>query len=191
MGLFKYLTQNWRDNAMLPELKKERLIAWRRQPATLRVSNPTRLDRARALGYRAKQGIFIVRQRVNRGSHKRPDWSGGRHSHNMGSRIILRKNYKAIAEERASKKYSNSEVINSYYVAEDGKNYWFEVILADRTNPSVVADHRTSWLQNTHGRAHRGLTSAGRHHRGLHKKGKGSEKTRPSRTANFTRNLKR
>ena len=171
MGLYKFLSNRWREENMPAELKRARLIEWRRQPVTLRVEKPTRLDKARALGYRAKPGIFVVRQRVDRGSHRREDWSGGRHSHNMGARLMLRKNYRVIAEQRAERRYQNCEVLNSYYVAEDGKNYWYEIILADRFAAGITAK----------GRSQRGLTSAGRRHRGLLHKGKGSEKTRPSR----------
>lgn len=185
MGLFKHLTEMWREKAMPTDLKRQRLIQWRREPVTLRIERPTRLDRARALGYRAKQGIFIVRQRVDMGSHRRPDWSGGRHSHNMGAGLILRQNYQTIAEQRTSKVYPNCEVLNSYYVAEDGKHYWYEVIVADRSHPSILADERTSWVARQRGRVTRGLTSAGKKSRGLRHKGKGSEKTRPSRQANL------
>ncbi len=183
MGLYKHLVNRWQEDGMPADLKRARLIAWRRESATTRLEHPTRLDRARALGYRAKQGIFIVRQRLTRGSHRREDWSGGRHSHNMGARLNLHKNYQAIAEVRANKAYPNCEVLNSYYVTEDGKNYWYEIILADRAHPSVLADKRTAWIGKIHGRAFRGITSAGRKHRGLRHKGKGVEKARPSRRA--------
>jgi large subunit ribosomal protein L15e len=186
MGVYKYLVQNWRKDGMPADLKRERLIAWRREPATNRLEHPTRLDRAKALGYRAKLGVFVVRQRVSRGGHQRPDWSGGRHSHNMGVRLNLRKNYQLIAEERASVVYPNCEVLNSYYVTEDGKHYWFEVILADRAHPSVLADKRTA-AATQKGRVHRGLTSAGKRTRGLLHKGLGSEKARPSRRAHSRR----
>lgn len=187
MGLYKYLSNNWRENIMPAELKRERLIQWRREPVTLRIERPTRLDRARALGYSAKLGIFVVRQRVSRGSHRRPDWSGGRHSSNMGARLNLRKNYRLIAEERTAKVYPNCEVLNSYYVVEDGKHYWYEVIMLDRAHPSVLADKRTSWIAGEHGRAFRGLTSAGKKVRGLRHKGMGAEKARPSRRAHSRR----
>src|SRR3989344_3339289 len=127
MGLFKYLSQNTRKHDF--SSIKTNLIEWRQEPVTKRLEHPSRLDRARAVGYRAKQGIFVVRQRVSRGSHIRPDVSGGRRSKNSGSRTILRKNYQMIAEERAAKNYHNCEVLNSYYVAEDGKHYWYEIIL--------------------------------------------------------------
>ncbi|HLF54116.1 MAG TPA: 50S ribosomal protein L15e [Candidatus Nanoarchaeia archaeon] len=186
MGIYKYLSDAWTSPR---EVFKKYLVQWRRDPVTLRLEHPTRVDKARALGYHAKQGIFVVRQRVSRGGHIRPDWSGGRHSHNMGITLNLRKNYQHIAEERANKVYPNCEVLNSYYVGEDGKFYWYEVIMADPANPSVLADKRTAWLgQPQHkNRVNRGLTSAGKRTRGLLHKGIGSEKARPSRRAHSRR----
>jgi len=72
------------------------------------------------------------------------------------------------------------EVLNSYYLAEDGQHKWFECILVDRAHPSVKTDKRLGWISDKKGRAHRGLTSAGKKSRGLGKKGKGTEKVRPS-----------
>ncbi len=43
-----------------------------------KIDKPTRLDRARALGYRAKQGIFVVRASMSKGTTKRPAFAGGR-----------------------------------------------------------------------------------------------------------------
>ncbi|MDD3421409.1 MAG: 50S ribosomal protein L15e, partial [Methanocellales archaeon] len=37
------------------ELMWHRLQAWRREPTIQRIEHPTRLDRARELGYKAKQ----------------------------------------------------------------------------------------------------------------------------------------
>ena len=78
------------------------------------------------------------------------------------------------------------EVLNSYWVGEDGKHKFFEVILVDPNHAAIQNDKDLNWIcSNGHkGRAHRGLTSAGKRGRGLHKKGKGSEHTRPSRNAN-------
>ena len=61
MGLYKYIRDLYKqpkDN--LGEVWKQRLLELRRAPATVKLSRPTRIDRARSLGYRAKQGIFIV-----------------------------------------------------------------------------------------------------------------------------------
>ena len=101
--------------------------------------------------------------------------------------MILRKNYQLIAEERAARKYKNCEVLNSYEVGNDGKNYWFEIILVERNHPNIRNNPNYANLAKKQGRAHRGLTSAGRKMRGLRHKGKGAEKARPSRRANLRR----
>ena len=51
----------WKDNSI--ELRN-RAITWRRQNAMLRIDRPSRLLRARRLGYKAKEGIIVVRMRV-------------------------------------------------------------------------------------------------------------------------------
>ena len=47
----------WKENA--PELRA-RVIGWRKQNAITRIDRPSRLERARRLGYKAKQGIVVV-----------------------------------------------------------------------------------------------------------------------------------
>ena len=179
MAFYQRLQELW--NKPTPEAKqlwRERLIAWRKGPSTLRIERPTRLDRARALGYRAKQGILVVRQRVSVGGHSRPKRQGGRKSKQMRKRLILRKNYQMIAEERANSKFQNCEVLNSYYLVGDGKHQWYDVILVDRSQPVIIADKTLGWMASQRGRAYRGLTSAGRKVRGLRWTGKGAEKAR-------------
>lgn len=184
MGAYKYIRELWKQpKENLSDIWKKRLILWRRQPVTLRIEKPTRLDRARSLGYKAKQGIIIVRQRVLRGGRQRPRPAGGRKPKRMTRRKIIGKNYQQICEERAAKKFKNCEVLNSYYVADDGKYFWYEVILVDRESPSIKSDKHLSWITNKKGRAARGVTSAGRKSRSLLHKGKGAEKARPSRRA--------
>ncbi len=183
MGSYHYIKESWREHPR--DIWTQRMIKWRRQPVTLRIEHPTRLDRARSLGYRAKQGIFVVRQKVLRGGHVRPSVAGGRRSKAMRRRLVLRKNYQLIAEERACKKFVNCEVLNSYFVAKDGMHYWYEIIMVDRAHPNVLSDNRLSWITGKRGRAYRGLTSAGRRVRGLRHKGKGVEKARPSRRAHL------
>ena len=182
MGYLKYLKKLWmkpkKDNK---ELWSSRLIQWRREQATVRVEKPTRLDRARSLGYKAKQGIFIVRQRVLRGKRQREKFHGGRRPKHMRRMKIVGKNYQQIAEERAQKKFLNCEVLNSYWVAEDGMHKWYEIIMIDAQHPVIKKDKNLKWItkpSSTH-RALRGLTSAARRSRGLMNKGKGAEKVRP------------
>jgi large subunit ribosomal protein L15e len=184
MGMYDQISELWKQpKERMGAVYKQHLIDWRREPATVRLDYPTRLDRARSLGYRAKQGVFVVRQRVAAGAHKRPDFDGGRHSKHFRTTMILVKNYRLIAEERANKSFPNCEVLNSYFVGGDSKHYWYEVILVDRSHPSVRADARLGWMTNPshRGRVFRGRTSAGRKIRGLRHKGKGTEHFRPSR----------
>lgn len=188
MGYLKYITQTYtKPKENLKELWKERLILWRREPRTVRIEHPTRIDRARALGYRAKEGFIIVRQRVNRGGKMRPDIKGGRRTAHSYQKKNLRINYQRIAEERAVSKYPNCEVLNSYWMIKDGSHYWYEVILVDRAHPAILADPRISWIAGHHGRVKRGLTSSAKKSRGFRRKGLGAEKIRPSRRANSRR----
>ena len=181
MGMYQYIREAWKKpKEGLGALWQERIIKWRREPVTIRIERPTRLDRARSLGYKAKPGFLIVRQRVDRGGRQRPQIRHPRRSKAMGRRKDLTMNYRQVAENRAARKYLNCEVLNSYYAGEDGLKYWYEVILVDRTSPSIIADPRINWIMGHKGRSERGLTSAGRRGRGLLHKGKGAEKMRPS-----------
>ena len=190
MGLYQRIRSIWRSGPdELKQLRKQRLMSWRREGSTVRVQRPTRLDRARALGYRPKSGVIVVRQRVVRGGRKRPDIKGGRRSKHSRQLKILDKSYQAVAEMRAAGKYPNMEVLNSYYLAKDGLRYWYEVILVDRESPAVKADKSLSGVAGMKGRSYRGVTSAARKSRGLRNKGKGAEKLRPSRNATHRRKV--
>lgn len=192
MGVYKYIRDLWKQpKANLGELWKQRLILWRREPVTIRIDHPTRLDRARSLGYRAKPGFVIVRQRVMRGGHTRPNITGGRRPKHNRQRMVLNKSYQQIAEERTCKKYPNCEALNSYYVAEDGMYKWYEIILVDSAHPQIISDKTINWICTERGRAERGLTSSGKKTRGLRHKGKGAEKLRPSRNASYQRKARK
>ena len=194
MGMYKHIRDLWKKpKANMPELWRERLLKWRREPSTRRIERPTRIDRARSLGYKAKQGFIIVRQRVIRGGHVRQYNTHGRNPRKTRTRLVLDKNYKQIAEERANKKYPNCEVLNSYWVAQDGKNYWYEVILIDKAHPAILADKDISWISERQHkrRVYRGLTSTARKSRGLRRKGKGAEKVRPSKAAVYRKKSKK
>ena len=184
MGAYKYIRELWKkDNTLL----KQRMVEWRKEPSTVRLERPTRLDRARSLGYKAKGGIIVVRNRVTRKRRKREFPEGGRRPKTFRHRKITNMNYQAIAEQRANTHFKNMEVLNSYYVGEDGKQVWFEVILVDPHHPQIRSDPQLCWMIDQRGRASRGLTSAGRRYRGLRAKGKGAEKMRPSQHAALLR----
>jgi len=189
MGLYQQIKKTWRKSPEAKALNRQRIIEWGKQPATLRIDVPTRLDRARSLGYRAKQGIIIVRQRVTHGGRKRESVSGGRRSKNSSSHKIVSLSLRSIAEMRTARKYPNYEVLNSYYVGR-GKYYeWYEVILVDPNSTQIISDPKLNWICDPQHRrrAFRGLTSAGKSIRGLRTKGKGAEKARPSNGANHNR----
>jgi len=168
-------------------LRHERLLTWRNQHTVTRLEHPTRLDRARALGFKAKGGWIVVRVRVRRGGQrKRAIIAGRRPKHKGVLRMTLKKSLRRIAEERAQKHFPNLEVLNSYWVGEDGKQKFYEVLLLDPSHPQVRSDPTVAWIAapSQRGRVHRGLTSAGKEGRGLRWKGKGTERFRPSYARN-------
>ena len=185
MGYQKYLSSLWKDHDKIRGLLRERLILWRRGNAVTRVDNPTRLDKAHRLGYKAKQGYVVVRVKLLRGGHERPRISSGRKSKNTRRKLVLGMNYQRIAEQRANNKYPNCEVINSYFLAKDGRYFFYEIILIDREIGKKYPEIKG--LAKQQGRVYRGLTNAGKIGRGLSGKGRGYEKARPSRRANILR----
>ncbi len=183
MGYLKYVKELWKQpKKNLGQEYKNKLVSWRKEDAITRAEYPTRIDRARTLGYKAKQGFVIVRVRVMRGGKSNPRIMKGRDGGNKSTKIVQAKNYQWICEERAQKRYPNLEVLNSYWVGQDEKYYWYEVIMVDVFHPQIAKDDNINWIiSNKHTRrVFRGLTSAGKKSRGLNNKGQGAEKVRPS-----------
>lgn len=183
--MYAYVREAWArpDKSDVKALLWDRMQVWRREGSVTRIDRPTRIDRARALGYKAKQGIAVVRVHVRRGGRRASRYVRARRSARMGKNSSTPgKSIQRIAEERASARYPNMEVLNSYWVGQDGKLKYYEVILVDGHHPSIQSDKNLAWLANpTHrGRAERGKTSAGRKGRGMRTRGRGTEKTRPS-----------
>jgi len=172
MGMHKYMMETFeKEYSERSPIYRARLVKWAKEPTVSRVERPTNLARARTLGFKAKQGYIIVRVKAGRGSRKRPHPMGGR---KPGKNVAYRspeKSYQAVAEEKAATKFTNMEVLNSYWVGATGINKYFEVILVDPVKVDIPAAKAV-------GRAFRGLTSAGKKHRGLWHKGKGAEKMR-------------
>ena len=184
-SFYSHIGDAWHDadNEMHEELQWQRLQEWRDQGAIERIDRPTRLDRARSLGYKAKQGIVLARIAVRKGTARKQRHDAGRRTKRQGvNKVTRRKSIQRIAEERSSRKFTNLRVLNSYPVGEDGSQKWFEAILVDPEHPAIENDDDLSWIctDDQRGRAFRGLTSAGKQGRGLGTKGKGTEHTRPS-----------
>lgn len=183
-SFYKYVADAWKKpgETYVNDLRWERMQVWRKQGSVTRVERPTRIDRARSLGYKAKQGIVVARVRVRRGGLRKSRYIRGRRTQRMGkNKITGGMSIQRIAESRADRKFPNLEVLNSYWVGEDGKQKWYEVILVDPHHPVIKSDKNLNWVcEASSGRATRGKTSAGRKGRGLATRGKGTEKTRPS-----------
>jgi large subunit ribosomal protein L15e len=158
------MAKAWRkpESSYVKEVMKERVILWRKEQAITRVDKPTRIDRARRLGYKDKTGYVIVRVRVRKSGYRRQRPKTGRRQKKMGvNKLKFAKSMRLIGEERTARKFPNLEVLNSYWVWQDGLNKWYEVILVDLT---VLPELN---LGKGRGRVFRGLTSAGRKVRGL------------------------
>jgi len=188
MSLYQYAREQWRnraDDETLRTIWQQRLKEWRDQDRITRIENPTRLAKARSLGYKAKPGIVLVRGRMRGGGRRKRAIKAGRRPKRAGQRRFTPgKNHRQIMEERIARRYPNLEVLNSYAVAKDGKHKWFEAILVDPDHPAIAEDDDLGWITEDRGRTHRGRTGAGKEGRGLRNKGKGAENVRPSNRAN-------
>ncbi len=170
MGVYQRIRELWKSpKKNLGEIYQQRLIQWRREPVIVPLERPTRLDRARSLGYRAKKGFSLVRVKLIAGGRRKPQIKKGRRSKRMGRRKVLSKSYQVVAEERAQRSRPNLEVLNSYEVANDSRHYWFEVIMVDPYRPEIKADPKINWIcKRCHTkRVLRGRTSAGKKSRGM------------------------
>jgi len=172
-GLYQRIRELWkkpRGEEMKP-LTKSRLIKWRREPRFQKIERPTRLDKARGIGYKAKKGFVIIRGRIKRGGRKRPLYGRrGRKPSKAGiSDFTPKKSLQWIMEERIQKKYPNLEVLGSYEVGRDGRYKWFEVVLVDPNCPEIKNDKNLKWVTfgKNRRRVHRGLTKSGKKARGL------------------------
>lgn len=164
-GFYHYLKEAWKKPDV--ETLRKRMVEWRHSGVFTKVDKPLRLDRARALGYKDKTGFVVVRVRIKRGGHKRPRPNAGRRSVRMHTNKNLKMSYKWIAEQRVARKYTNLEVLNSYWIGKDGINYFYEVIMVDPQVPEIKNDKSMSWISNSKKRVMRGLTSAAKKSRGM------------------------
>ena len=128
----------WKENSAI---LRERAISWRKENAVTRIERPSRLLRARRLGYKAKQGIIVIRMRVGSGGMRRQRPRGGRRPKHLGvTRIKQDDNMKIVAQRRVLEKYPNMKLLGSYFLYKDCKHYWYEVILADPSHPRIAKD---------------------------------------------------
>ena len=128
----------WKHNSQ--ELRS-RVVLWRKQNAVTRIDKPSRILRARRLGYKAKQGIIVIRMRVGTGGMRRQRPRGGRRPKHLGVTSIKGDDsMKQVAERRVLERHPNMKLLGSYFIYKDGMHYWYEVILADPSHPRVAKD---------------------------------------------------
>ena len=120
---------------------RQRAVVWRNENAVTRVEKPSRIARARRLGYKAKQGIIVVRMRVGTGGMRKERPRGGRRPKHLGvTKIKADVSMKQVAERRVLQRYPNMKLLGSYFLYKDGMHYWFEVVLADPSHPRIAKD---------------------------------------------------
>jgi len=183
MGAYKYLEElaKKKQSDVMRFLLRVRCWEYRQLNVIHRASRPSRPDKARRLGYKAKQGYVIYRIRVRRGGRKKPVSKGATYgkpqSHGV-NQLKYQRSLQATAEERVGRKCGNLRVLNSYWINQDSSYKYFEVILVDPSHKAIRRDPRINWIvAPVHKRREaRGLTSATKKNRGIGK-GHGFNKT--------------
>merc|ERR1712007_214721 len=109
MGCYKYLEELWKkkQSDVMNFILRLRTWEMRQLPVIHRVQRPTRTDKARRLGYKAKQGYCIYRCRVRRGGRKRPVSKGIAYGKPVSAGINQMKfarNLRSVAEERVGRR---------------------------------------------------------------------------------------
>ncbi|RMZ78521.1 hypothetical protein DV737_g3791, partial [Chaetothyriales sp. CBS 132003] len=148
-------------------------------------------NKARRLGYKAKQGYVIYRVRVRRGGRKRPVAKGatyGKPTNQGVNQLKYQRSLRSTAEERVGRRCANLRVLNSYWINQDSTYKYFEVILVDPQHKAIRRDPRINWIVNPvhKHRESRGLTATGKKSRGLGK-GHGYNKTTAGRRKTWKR----
>ena len=131
MGAFKYMRENEKKMLKDRSLRRQLLSEVRHVPMIVRVKRPTKLSKAKTIGYKAKPGFVVLRVRIGKGSFRRPRPVHARKPSKTGIYFNLKKSKQRIAEERALKVYKNMKLAGSYYLIEDGQYTWYEILLMD------------------------------------------------------------
>ena len=101
-SFYSHIKEAWKSpgDGKLGDLQWQRKQEWRKQGAIERIDRPTRLDKARELGYKAKQGIVLARVAVRKGTARKQRFTAGRRTKRQGvNRIGRRKNIQRIKSE--------------------------------------------------------------------------------------------
>ncbi|OAP64011.1 60S ribosomal protein L15 [Fonsecaea erecta] len=193
MGALKYVEelQKKKQSDVLRFLLRVRCWELRQLNVIHRASRPSRPDKARRLGYKAKQGYVIYRIRVRRGGRKRPVPKGatyGKPTNQGVNQLKYQRSLRSTAEERVGRRCANLRVLNSYWINQDSTYKYYEIILVDPSHKAIRRDPRINWIVNPvhKHRESRGLTATGKKSRGLGK-GHGYTKTTSGRRKTWKR----
>lgn len=194
MGAYKYLEEIWKkkQSDLMRFILRMRTWEYRQLPVIHRCNRPSRPEKARKLGYKAKQGYVVYRVRIRRGGRKKQVRKGIVHGKPKSAGVVglkAKKSLRVVAEERVGRRLGNLRVLNSYWVGQDATFKFYEVILVDPSHKAIRRDPKINWIAKPvqKRREERGLTSAGKKYRGLRKRGVNDNKNHPSRTANWRR----
>merc|ERR1719329_321701 len=192
MGAYKYLQELWRkkQSDVIRFFMRVRCWEYRQLAVIHKVTRPSRLDKARALGFKQKQRYVIYRCRIRRGGRKRAVHKGcvhGKPVHQGIRKLKKARSHRSVAEEKVGRHCSNMRVLNSYWVGQDAAYKFYEVVLVDPAHQAIKKDPRINWIvsEKHNKRELRGLTSAGKKYRGFRQKGYKAHKLRPSRRADW------
>jgi len=176
MGAYKYLEEiaKRKQSDIMRFLLRVRCWEYRQLSVVHRASRPSRPDKARRLGYKAKQGYVIYRIRVRRGGRKRPAPKGatnGKPTNQGINQLKYQRSLQSTAEERIGRRCANLRVLNSYWINQDSTYMYYEVICVDPQHKAVRRDPRINWICDAvhKHREARGLTSASKKSRGQNK----------------------
>ena len=150
MGAYKYMSELYRKKQSDVMRYLLRIRCWQyRQLTKVRLSyevhrdltswyqvhrapRPSRPDKARRLGYKAKQGFCIYRISMRRGGRKRPVAKGCPYGKPKTSGPVNQqkpeRNLQSIAEERVGRRLKGLRVLNSYWVGQDSTYKYYEVM---------------------------------------------------------------
>uniref|UniRef100_A0A2K5PJQ5 Ribosomal protein L15 n=1 Tax=Cebus imitator TaxID=2715852 RepID=A0A2K5PJQ5_CEBIM len=141
MGAYKYIQEPWRkkQSDAMGFLLRVRCWQYCQLSALHKAPCPTRPDKVRQLGYKAKQVYVMYRIRICHGGRKRPVPKGacyGKPAHHGANQLKFARSLQPVAEE----------VLNSYWVGEDSTYKFFEVILIDPFYKAIRRNPDTQWI---------------------------------------------
>ena len=116
-NMYYYIGQTWRKIFSDKQGDiKTRMIQWRKNPTIIKLDKPNRLDKARMLGYKDKQGYVVVNIKVGRGGMRKSRPKSGRRQRHIGTtRIKSSMNMGTISENRVLNKYPNLSLIKNNF----------------------------------------------------------------------------